>query len=94
MVPDSKSFIITPISPHNLNVRPLIISEDSIVKLKVEGRSSEYLASLDSRTAVFPATEELTITKEDFKFNLVKLKDTHFFNTLRNKLMWGVDKRN
>lgn len=94
MVPDSKSFIITPISPHNLNVRPLIISEDSIVKLKVEGRSSEYLASLDSRTAVFPATEELIITKEDFKFNLVKLKDTHFFNTLRNKLMWGVDKRN
>jgi NAD+ kinase len=94
MVPDSKSFIITPISPHNLNVRPLIISDDSTVTIKVEGRSSEYLASLDSRSAVFPATEELTITREDFKFNLVKLKNTNFFTTIRNKLMWGLDKRN
>ncbi|HEV7229827.1 MAG TPA: NAD kinase [Bacteroidia bacterium] len=94
MVPDSKSFIITPISPHNLNVRPLIISDDSVLTLRVEGRSSEFLASLDSRTAVFPASEELTVTKEDFKFNLLKLKNTHFFNTIRNKLMWGLDKRN
>jgi NAD+ kinase len=94
MVPDSKSFIITPISPHNLNVRPLIISDDSVVTLRVEGRSSEYLVSLDSRTAVFPSDEELTVTKEDFKFNLLKIKNTNFFNTIRNKLMWGLDKRN
>jgi NAD+ kinase len=94
MVPDSKSFIITPISPHNLNVRPLIISDDSVVTLRVEGRSSEFLVSLDSRTAVFPITEEITVTKEDFKFNLLKLKNTNFFNTIRNKLMWGLDKRN
>ncbi len=94
MVPDSKSFIITPISPHNLNVRPLIISDDSIVTLRVEGRSSEFLVSLDSRTAVFPAAEIITVTKQDFKFNLLKLKNTNFFNTIRNKLMWGHDKRN
>jgi NAD+ kinase len=94
IVPDSKSFIITPISPHNLNVRPLIISDDSEVTIKVQGRSSEYLASLDSRSAVFPASEELTVTKEDFKFNLVKLKNADFFATIRNKLMWGLDKRN
>jgi NAD+ kinase len=94
VVPDSRSFIITPISPHNLNVRPLIISDDSTVTLRVEGRSTEFLASLDSRSAVFPASEELTVTKEDFKFNLVKLPNTNFFNTIRNKLMWGHDKRN
>jgi NAD+ kinase len=94
MVPDSKSFIITPISPHNLNVRPLIISDDSVVTIKVEGRSSEYLASLDSRSAFFPSSEELTITREDFKFNLIKLKNANFFTTIRNKLMWGLDKRN
>ena len=94
MVPDSKSFIITPISPHNLNVRPLIVSDDCVLTLRLEGRSSEFLASLDSRTAVFPASEELTVTKGDFRFNLLKLKNNHFFNTIRNKLMWGVDKRN
>ncbi|MFI5150321.1 MAG: NAD kinase [Bacteroidia bacterium] len=94
VVPDSKSFIITPISPHNLNVRPLIISDDNVVTIRVEGRSTEYLATLDSRTAVFPVSEELTITREDFRFNLVKLKNANFFNTIRNKLMWGLDKRN
>lgn len=94
LVPESRNFIITPISPHNLNVRPMIIPDDSLITVKVEGRSTSYLASLDSRSEVFGESEEFTVSKEDFRVNLVKLSDQHFFTTIRNKLMWGHDKRN
>lgn len=94
MVPEAKIFSITPLAPHNLNVRPLVVPDDSTITLKVEGRSEQYLASLDSRTRAFDAGTELTIQKEDFKISLVRLSDQHFFNTLRNKLMWGLDRRN
>lgn len=94
MMPDARSFIITPLSPHNLNVRPLIIPDDSTIRLKVEGRSSHYLASLDSRTVTFEEQTEFIIQREDFKINLIRLNDQHFFNTLRTKLNWGMDQRN
>lgn len=94
MVPDSKSFVITPLSPHNLNVRPLIISEDSIITLRVEGRSPQHLATLDARSESFTEDLELTIRKEDFKISLVRFSDHHFFNTIRQKLIWGLDARN
>lgn len=94
MVPDARSFVITPLSPHNLNVRPLIVPEDSVIKLTVEGRSPQYLASLDARTEAFSDDVELTVRKEDFKISLVRFSDQHFFQTIREKLIWGHDARN
>lgn len=94
VVPSSESFIITPIAPHNLNVRPVIISDKNIIKLKVEGRSKNYIVSLDSRMETIDSSIELTIKKGDFKINLIKLEAQNFFNTIRNKLLWGIDRRN
>ncbi len=94
VMPDSANFIITPISPHNLNVRPIIISDKDVVTLKVEARNKNFLVTLDSRQEVFDADEELTILREKFEINLVRLKGNDFMSTLRQKLMWGIDKRN
>jgi NAD+ kinase len=94
MVPDAENFVITPIAPHNLNVRPIIISSNSEVSLMVHGRSPEYLLSLDSRHATIDNTFEIKLRKANFTFNLVSLETQDFFKTLRDKLMWGLDKRN
>ncbi|MCE9538868.1 MAG: NAD kinase [Bacteroidetes bacterium] len=94
VMPGSQNFVITPIAPHNLNVRPLVISDNNVIKLKVEGRSSHYLASLDSRSEIIDSSIELTLKKADFYLNLIKLENQNFFNTIRNKLLWGLDKRN
>lgn len=94
VMPGSENFIITPIAPHNLNVRPLIISDNNIITLKVEGRGPNYLVSLDSRSEVIDDGTELTLKKADFCAHLIKLNDQSFFNTMRNKLLWGLDKRN
>ena len=94
IVPGSENFVITPIAPHNLNVRPIVISDNNIVTLKVEGRSEHYLASLDSRTEVIDSSVELTVRKAEFHINLLRLKGQHFFKTIREKLMWGIDRRN
>ncbi len=93
-MPGSENFLITPIAPHNLNVRPIVISDNNVVTLKVEGRSENYLVSLDSRTEVIDASVELTARKEEFHINLLRLKGQHFFKTIRVKLMWGLDRRN
>ncbi|TRX72312.1 NAD kinase [Carboxylicivirga sp. M1479] len=92
--PDSKSFIITPIAPHNLNVRPVVVPNDVEITLKVEGRDSKFLASLDSRSEVFENTVHLKVKKAGFSVKVIELEGHSFFTTLRNKLMWGVDKRN
>ena len=92
--PDSENFIITPIATHNLTVRPIVIKDDSIITLKVEGRNQNHLIVLDSRSAPMEATINLTIKKADFKINLVKIENTDFYKTIRNKLAWGLDKRN
>jgi NAD+ kinase len=94
VVPGSQNFVITPIAPHNLNVRPLVISDNSVITLKVEGRSPNYLVSLDSRSETIDDSSELTIRKTDFFIHLIKLENQSFFNTMRNKLLWGLDKRN
>ena len=94
VVPGSENFVITPIAPHNLNVRPIVISDNNVVTLKVEGRSTHYLVSLDSRTEVIDSSVELTARKEEFHINLLRLKGQHFFKTIREKLMWGLDRRN
>ncbi len=94
VMPGSQNFVITPIAPHNLNVRPLVISDNNKITLKVEGRSPHYLASLDSRTETIDSSIEITVQKADFYINLIKLENQNFFNTIRNKLLWGLDKRN
>ena len=94
VMPQSGVFIITPIAPHNLNVRPLIIPNSKKIKLKMEGRGNEFLISLDSRNFIIDESTELIIEKGDFKANIVRIKGHSFSNTLRNKLNWGLDTRN
>lgn len=94
VTPDSNNFIISPIAPHNLNVRPIIIPDTSILKLKVEGRTSNYTLTLDSRSAIIEIGMEIIVKKSPFQINLIKLQSIDYFSTLRNKLMWGADKRN
>jgi NAD+ kinase len=93
MVPDSDNFIITPIAPHNLNVRPIVISNNKTLSFKVSGRSDSFNVSLDSRSQTIKNLSELIIKKADFRFNMINLEGQHFFETLRNKLLWGIDKR-
>ena len=94
VTPESTNFIITPIAPHNLTVGPLVISDNKEISLKVEGRSSNFLASLDHRSRSFNSSVKIKVRKAEFNIHMVKLKNHTFFNTLRNKLMWGFDKRN
>lgn len=93
MVPDSDNFIITPIAPHNLNVRPIVISNNKTLSFKVSSRSDSFNVSLDSRSKTIGNLSELIIKKADFKFHMINLEGQHFFETLRNKLLWGIDKR-
>ncbi|MCU4163379.1 NAD kinase [Carboxylicivirga caseinilyticus] len=92
--PDADNFVITPIAPHNLTVRPMVVPNNVEITLKVEGRDTKFLAALDSRSQVFEDSVHLKIKKADFSINVIKLPDYSFFTTLRNKLMWGLDRRN
>ena len=92
--PRSGNFVITPVSPHNLTVRPIVVSDASEITFQVEGRSKKFLVSLDSRVASVDSSVKLKLTKADFKVNLVQLEGTHYFKTLRQKLNWGLDVRN
>jgi NAD+ kinase len=94
LTPEVTSLVITPIAPHNLNARPLVIPDNTQIKLKVSGREDNYLVSLDSRIASVPNAAELTIEKTNFQINMVEIPHETFLKTLRNKLMWGEDKRN
>lgn len=94
VMPQSNNFIIAPVSPHNLNVRPMVVSDSSIISFEIQGRSKNYLVSLDSRSKVVDASVQLAVKKEKFKARLMKLKGDNYLNTLRNKLNWGFDKRN
>ena len=93
MMPDSDNFIITPIAPHNLTVRPIVVSNNKKLSFKVSGRSDSFNIALDSRTAQIQSNSEIVIKKADFRINLINLEGQHFFTTLRNKMMWGLDKR-
>ncbi len=92
--PKSGNFVITPVSPHNLTVRPIVVSDTSSISFQVEGRSKKFLVSLDSRIATVDSSVTLKIVKAKFKVNLVQLKGQHYFKTLRQKLNWGLDIRN
>lgn len=94
LTPEDSSIIISPISPHNLTIRPIVINGRSRLKLIVEGRGKEYLATCDFRSQKLPFTTSLNIEKSEERFKSVMLKENDFFSTLRSKLMWGVDKRN
>ncbi len=92
--PEDESIIISPIAPHNLNIRPIILSGDSRFRMVVEGRSCEYLATCDFRSKRLSFSNEIRIERAPGKLQTVMLEGTDFYSTLRNKLMWGVDKRN
>jgi len=94
MSPDAKSLVLTPIAPHNLNARPLVISDDTVIRLKVSGREKSHLVSLDSRIATLENDTEITIQKAPFSVKLIEYTSESFLATLRNKLLWGEDKRN
>jgi NAD+ kinase len=94
VLPNSGNIIITPIAPHNLNVRPLVIPDDKELTLKIEGRTENFLVAVDSRSKALPLSTELIVKKSKHQINLIRLKEHNYLNTLRNKLMWGVDKRN
>ena len=94
VLPQSDNLIITPISPHNLNVRPLIVSGSSVITFEIDGDGRKFLTSLDSRSYTLNNKVVLTLKKENFKAKLVKIEGYHFFDTLRAKLNWGLDSRN
>ena len=92
--PESGSFVLTPIAPHNLNVRPIVIPDNTIVSFEVESRADEIICALDSRREWVDKNVLLAVRKENFPISLVRLNENNFLQTLRNKLSWGLDKRN
>lgn len=93
-MPDSENFIITPIAPHNLNVRPLIISDKDIITITADGRTNQHMVTLDSRSSIIDSMVEMTLRRADFQVSLLRLDQHDFTQTLRSKLNWGTDKRN
>ena len=94
LTPEVKSLVITPIAPHNLNARPLVIPDNTEIKLRVTGREDQYLVSLDSRVTTVKNESILIIKKNPFEINMIEIPEETFLKTLRNKLLWGEDKRN
>jgi NAD+ kinase len=94
LMPLSPNFILTPIAPHNLTVRPLVIPNDGVLELRIEAREGNFLCSLDSRVFTLDVETTLRIQQADFKFHLVQTEEHNFPTTLRNKLLWGLDRRN
>ena len=92
--PNSGNFVITPVAPHNLNVRPIVISDDSVVSFEIEGRAENFLCTLDSRFETITSGHQLAVRKNDFNIRLVQLQEAGFMDTLREKLTWGNDPRN
>lgn len=94
VMPHSNNMILTPVSPHNLNVRPLVVSDSCVISLEVESRSNYFMASLDSRSIIIKTGLKIQVRKEDFQAKLIKFDGYSFVDTLRKKLNWGLDVRN
>lgn len=94
IAPSAKNLVITPIAPHNLNVRPLVIADDTKISLKLIGREKQALISLDSRILTIPTDTQIYVEKADFNIQIVQLNNQSFLKTLRKKLLWGKDVRN
>jgi len=92
--PESGSFVITPVAPHNLNVRPIVVPDDNIISFEIESRSDQAICALDSRREIINKDVQLAVRKESFMLHLIRLNENNFLQTLRNKLTWGLDKRN
>jgi len=92
--PDAANFVITPVAPHNLNVRPIVVPDDNILSFEVEGRADQFICALDSRKEMVSKEVQLAVKKENFTISLVRLNENNFLQTLRNKLSWGFDTRN
>jgi NAD+ kinase len=92
--PDSKNFIITPVAPHNLNVRSIVVPDTSIISFEIESRVDQFICALDARREIVNKNIQLAVKREAFDANLIKLSENTFLNTLREKLTWGMDKRN
>jgi NAD+ kinase len=94
LTPDSENFVITPLAPHNLTIRPIVVPDKSEITLKVEGRGTHYRTALDFRSEPVDLSTVIKVRKANFSLKTLQLPEQPFFNTLRNKLMWGIDKRN
>ena len=92
--PDSRSFVITPVAPHNLNIRPIIVPDNNIISFELEGRTDGFVITLDSRREIISKEVQLAIKKETFDIKLIRMNENHFLQTLRGKISWGLDKRN
>jgi len=92
--PDSSSFVITPVAPHNLNIRPIVVPDDNIISFEVEGRTDQFICVMDSRKELVNKQVQLAVKRERFTIGLVRLNENNFLQTLRNKLSWGLDTRN
>ncbi len=92
--PQASSFVITPVAPHNLNTRPIIVPDDNVISFEIEGRAEQFLCTLDARTETIDSNIQLAVKKEAFTISLVRPDEHNFLKTLRQKLYWGVDRRN
>lgn len=92
--PDSGNFVLTPVAPHNLNVRPIVLSDESVISFEIEGRADNFICTLDSRFELINGSHQLAVRKNDFPIRFVQLQDVTFLNTIRQKLGWGEDVRN
>jgi NAD+ kinase len=92
--PESSSFVITPVAPHNLNVRPIVVPDNHVISFEVESRSNQIICALDARREIVDKSIQLAIRKEKFTVSFIRLNENNFLSTLRTKLMWGLDKRN
>lgn len=92
--PQASSFVITPVAPHNLNTRPIVVPDDNVISFEIEGRSEHFLCTLDSRTEMINSSVQLAVKKESFLISLVRPDEHNFLKTIRQKLYWGIDKRN
>ncbi len=94
ILPNAQNFVITPVAPHNLNVRPIIVPDDVVLTFEIEARSTKFLVSCDSRTETVDRSVKITVNKANFNVNLIRLNNESYLTTLRNKLLWGIDTRN
>ena len=92
--PQTSSFVITPVAPHNLNTRPIVVPDDNVISFEVEGRTEQFLCTLDSRTETITSSVQIAVKKENFTISLVRPDEHNFLQTIRQKLYWGIDRRN
>jgi len=92
--PQTSSFVITPVAPHNLNTRPIVVPDDNVISFEIEGRTEQFLCTLDARTEIIKNNVQLAVKKEQFKIALLRPDEHNFLKTIRQKLYWGIDRRN